>query len=40
MAFLADELGGVEEVSEDQSVQNGSLIKVYCSPGVGISDRG
>ncbi len=27
MAFLAGDLGGVEAVSEGQSVQNGSLIK-------------
>ncbi len=40
MAFLADESGGVEEVSEDQSVQNGPLIKVYCSPWVGMGDCG
>ena len=40
MAFLADELGGVEEVSEDQSVQNGSLIEVSCSPWVAIGDCG
>lgn len=40
VAFLADELGGVEEVPEDQSVRNGSLIEVYCSPWVGTGDCG
>lgn len=39
MAFLADESGGVEEVSGDRSVQNGSLVEVRCSSWVGIGDQ-